>query len=90
MGGRRRPACRPAPDERGGAQACALFHLAVALAIDGRPEQAAQALERAYALDAAQLPAWLGLLVELALRRPQIQASSRTLLRLTQAGPGQP
>ncbi|MGH8888034.1 MAG: hypothetical protein ACRDYX_23345, partial [Egibacteraceae bacterium] len=77
-------------DERGGAQACALFHLAVALAIDGQPEEAEQALEQAYTLDATQLPAWMALLVELAPRRPQIQASSQTLLRLTQAGPGQP
>ncbi|MGH8899133.1 MAG: tetratricopeptide repeat protein [Egibacteraceae bacterium] len=77
-------------DERDGAQACALFHLAIALAIDGQPEQAEQTLEQAYALDAAQLLAWLGLLVELAPHHPQIQASSQALLRLTQAGPGQP
>lgn len=56
------------------------FHRAIALAVNGKPQDALNAVQEARRLDPEQVTAWLGLLVELAAGHPEVLPISQALL----------
>ncbi len=60
--------------------AWAWFHKGVALALVNEPDAALQAVSHARRLDPDQVMIWLGLLVELAARHPEVLPLSQTLI----------
>jgi hypothetical protein len=71
-------------------QAAAWFHRAIAFAADNQPDKASDAVYHARRLDPQQVPAWLGLLVALAPRHPEVVPLSQALLVPSTAGSNHP
>lgn len=61
-------------------RAAAWFHMALALSLKKRQEEAIQAVREARRLDDSHVPTWLAFLVEMAVRRPELIPLSRALV----------